>query len=497
MKKPKPQISQGLAQVVIPQDNTGSGYRTRGDCLELITSEEQEVILAGPADVGKSVAACLKAHLICCMIPKVQGAIVRKTYTSMPGSILMSFWKIAEPQGIVCIGGQYPTKYLYPNGSVIWVGGMDNPDRVLSSERDFIYTCQTEEFTESEWETLATRCSGRSAVIAKPQLFGDCNPGGSRHWIKLRAQRGTLRLLQGQHRDNPTLFDDNGRLINSDQVRRRMAVLDALTGVRRLRLRDGIWATAEGAVFDTFNANRTGAISDHVQERGTADIRNWYLCQDHGYNNPAALLLVGEDGDDHWHVFREFYGSGILEMDMVATAKLWNNFPLAAAGKNTKEELQLLQRAEDNLRRLQQPVTERPRCQLDAVDDASPGLIAALQAAGVNAKGGKGKILDGVHAIQNRFAVGGDGRPRLSIDPDCINLINELESHVWDTKGTSQKDTPKDCDNHAIAALRYLVDVKAEPSGAIGPQHAGSLATGKPEDMGPRSVKVRPWPGRF
>lgn len=467
------------------------GLELRGAALELVRCKDREVILSGPADTGKSFGGCYKAHLICSCVPMVQGAILRKTYSSMPGSILMTYWKLAKPQGVRVIGGEYPTKYIYPNGSVIWIGGMDNPDRVLSSERDFIYTCQTEEFTLNEWEYITTRCSGRGAVIRNTQAFGDCNPGGSRHWIKLRAAEGKLRLLSSQHIENPTLYDVRGNLIDDEQVHNRMAVLDGLSGVRRLRLRDGIWATAEGAVFDIFNANVTGVISDHVQKRGTSDVRHWKLCQDHGYNNPATLLLVGDDDDNHRHVYREFYGSGILEADMVFMASLFNKFPMQAAGHATKEELTALSFDKE----YEKLPLAQVRCEKNAVDDASPGLIAALRVAGVHAVGGKGKILDGIHAIQNRLKVQGDGRPRLTVDPSCINLINEFESHVWDTKGTSQKDTPLDKDNHAIAALRYLEDVEAVPTGAIGTQHGGGLATGTPA-ANLRSITPRSWPGR-
>ena len=88
-------------------------------------------------------------------------------------------------------GDKTPDRYIYPNGSVIWLGGMDNPDKVLSSERDFIYVNQAEELAEGDWETLKTRCNGRAGNAPYAQLSGDCNPGGSKHWIRERAKRGS------------------------------------------------------------------------------------------------------------------------------------------------------------------------------------------------------------------------------------------------------------------------------------------------------------------
>src|SRR5262249_33413160 len=143
------------------------------------------------------------------LIPEAQGGMIRKTYASLAGSVVKTFLRVIKGSPVRAYGGEVPSMFIYPNGSKIHLGGMDNPDRVLSSERDFIYTCQTEELKESDWETLLTRASGRGAVVAHAQLFGDCNPGGSKHWIRERSKR-TLRLLRSLHKDNPTIYDANG-----------------------------------------------------------------------------------------------------------------------------------------------------------------------------------------------------------------------------------------------------------------------------------------------
>lgn len=400
-----------------------TGYELRGANRALLSAPEHEVILSGPADTGKTIAACVKIHLICVRCPGAQGAIVRKTKTSLRGTVLNTFNRVVKNQGVAILGGEHPTRYLYPNGSMIWLGGMDDPDKVLSAERDFIYCNQTEELTLNDWEMLATRCSGRASVIKIPQLFGDCNPGGSKHWIRERANQGRLRLLVTTHKDNPTIYNPDGSLIDSDEVRRRMAVLDNMTGVRKLRLKDGIWATAEGAVYEMFNA-----ASVHVKIRERGEMKRFFLAMDEGFTHPAVILVIGEDNDGRWHCFREFYKSNIIPEDVVATAKLWN--------------------------------TEF-KCSMAGVDESAAGLIASLKKLGVNAVGGKGRILDGIQAIQNRLKVQADGRPRLTVDPSCVNVINEFESYVW----KPERDVPEKEFDHAMDAFRYLRDALNEPDG--------------------------------
>ena len=419
----------------------------RGGNLALIESKEHEAICCGPADTGKSFAGCVKSHMICSMVPGAQGAIVRKTAASLTGSVIPTFNRIIKGSPVQIFGGETPSRYIYPNGSKIWLGGMDNPNRILSSERDFIYVCQAEELTLDDWEMLLTRCTGRGAVVAHTQLFGDCNPAGTMHWIRQRAKEGRLRLINTTHKDNPELYDDDGWL--TAEGKRRIDKLKAsLTGIRRKRLLEGIWATAEGAVYDNFDPNI------HVTVKDPNDYIRFKLAMDEGFTNPQVCLLIGEDGDKRWHVFKEYYVTGQLETTIVAQAAGWFS-DVRSALPDLRGRL---------------PV----RCEKCAVDNAAPGLIAALNAAGVYAIGGKGALTDstwatsrgmisGISKIQVRLAVAKDGKPRLTVDPSCVNTINEFESYVW----KEGKDVPEDENNHSMGALRYLEDVEAQDTGAF------------------------------
>lgn len=406
-------------------DIADADYTPYGGNADLMYSHEPEVIVEGPAETGKTLAACWKAHLICSKYPGAQGAIVRKTQTSIYGSVLQTFHRVIEGAPIIPYGGEKPEKFIYPNGSTVWVGGMDNRDRVLSSERDFIQTCQTEEFSVDDWEYLTTRTTGRGAVIPYPQLFGDCNPAGSLHWIRERNKAGHLRLIRTTHKDNPTLYNRDGTTTN--QGKRTMARLSALTGVRRKRLFEGIWATAEGAVYDNFD------VSVHVKVRPEVEIKNWYLAIDEGYTNPAVILLVGDDTDGRIHIAREWYERGKLQSTVVEVAKEW---------------------------------TLAYSVQLAAVDEAAAGLIADLVNNGVPAQASKGRVLDGIQSVQDRLKIQDDGLPRLTVDPGCTNTINEFESYIWKkvTSTNIVKDEPQKENDHAMDAVRYLEHLIAIPA---------------------------------
>lgn len=386
-------------------------YTPYGGASKLMYNTDHECVIVGPAETGKTLAACWKAHILASKYPGCQGAIVRKTQKSVYGSVLQTFERVIKDAPVQPYGGEKPEKYIYANNSVIWVGGMDNPDKILSSERDFIYTNQTEELSLDDWEKLVTRATGRSSVVLYPQIFGDCNPGSARHWIRDRAEAGKLTLIISRHQDNPTLFDPETGGITA-QGERTMNILGDLTGVRRKRLLEGIWATAEGAVYDMFNPHI------HVMERDNSEFQRWLLMMDEGYTNPAVILLAGIDGDGRLHLAREFYRRGVLQKDVVAEAVRWR----------------------DDF----DPY-------IVAVDAAAAGLIADLVDVGLPAQGFKGRVLDGITLVQSYLKVQGDGKPRLTIDPACINVINEFESYVW----KPEKDEPIKENDHAMDALRY------------------------------------------
>ena len=66
---------------------------------------------------------------------------------------------------------------------------------------------------------------------------------------------------------------------------------------------------------------------------------------------------------------------------------------------------------------------------------------------------GRDSILNGIAAISEY---------RITVHPDCVNMIRELSSYVYDDRvNENGKKMPKDSDNHLCDALRYAFeDVK-------------------------------------
>lgn len=387
-------------------------------------------------NTGKTIASLLKLHAVCVNYPKAQTVCARKTSASLPGTVLVTYRRLfardLESGQIEDYGGKAPERFIYANGSTIWLGGLDNPDRILSSERDAIYINQLEELTDRDWMYLGTRVTGRGAVVPpeQVQLFADCNPSHSQHWIKKRAEAGLMTMLHSTHRDNPTLYDELGNL--TDQGERTMAYLDNLTGALKLRLKNGVWANQEGAIYDEFDERI------HVCEMPEKEVVSWYLCVDFGFTDPCVVLLVGEDSDRRWHIFRESYREKVLPQHHKDIILEWSR---------------------------------EKTCDLCACDAARPGEIEELRMMGVNAVGaekGPGSIDHGISLIKNRIhPVKGDtssgfldGRPRLTVSASCPNTIREFQAYRF----KPETDRPEDADNHCfVAGTQILTKTGLKP----------------------------------
>lgn len=407
-------------------------YTAYGNTAQLFRAKEPQVIISGPAETGKTMACLHLLDSLAWKYPGIQGAIIRKTYRSMPGSVLQTFEKkvLTSEDGVTKRGGEKPEWFDYPNGSRLWIGGMDNPAKVLSSERDVIYVNQAEELTLDEWETLTTRATGRAGNMPYAQVIGDCNPGSFSHWIKGSASDGKIRLLESRHEDNPTLFDQTTKQI-TPQGERSLEALDKLTGVRYLRLRKGLWAAAEGSVYDTFD--RAVHIVDEAP-----DAKQHIAGVDWGFTNPAVIQVWGIDGDKRMARVRELYRTQ-------KTIDWW-----IIEAKKLKEEFKI---------------------KTFVCDSSEPGYIQQFRNAGLPVSEAFNDISLGIDNVQQRLRVAEDGRPRLVFirgglldrdealasihKPTCAE--EEIEAYVWPkgADGKSLKEIPVDDNNHGMDAMRY------------------------------------------
>lgn len=435
-------------------------YRPRGRLVEAWTCRDREVITDGPAGTGKSRMWLDRVYQLAMKYPGSRHLVCRKTRESLTESALVTFeQKVLPPFTPWAMNQQRKVRqaYILPNGSTIVVGGLDKPEKLFSTEYDTIYVQEATELTEDEWELFLR--SLRNGKMPYQQIVGDCNPGAPLHWIKQRANRGQLRLVQSRHEDNPDLWDERAGTWTEKGRDYLVNVLDALTGVRYKRLRLGLWVAAENTVYTDWDP------AVHLVDRFTIP-PDWprYRAIDFGFTNPFCCQWWAEDPDGRLYRYRELYGTQRLVRDWAHDIyELSDGERIQATVTDHDVE------GRSNLERhMTHPAAHCPEMKYRPDDtryDAFSMTRAAIK-----------DVEEGIEAVAIRLRPAADGKPRLFLMRDALvkrDLLlddrkrptcteEEIESYSWD-QAKSQKygevilEEPLKKDDHGVDAMRYMV----------------------------------------
>jgi hypothetical protein len=234
-------------------------YTPHGAPAQLFESRDhREVVLVGPADTGKSRACLELLHRDALAWPNSRQLFARATRESMTQTGMVTFETKVLPDG--CLGGATSDKpikwnsqkqqYEYPNGAVIAVAGLDDPEKTFSAEYDRIYVQEANRLTLDDWESLL-RALRHGVIPPRGQLIADMHPQYELHWLHQRCDAGIALELSAKHEDNPSLTAE------------RLDVLAAMTGTRRQRLYLGKRvADVEGSYYGALleEARATGRV---------------------------------------------------------------------------------------------------------------------------------------------------------------------------------------------------------------------------------------------
>jgi phage terminase large subunit len=436
-------------------------YTPYGVARQAFSCRDAELLLSGPAGTGKSRALLEKLNLIALLNPGFRGLMIRKTLSSLGSTALVTWREHVVPEalhtGAIWFHGgnaQAPAQYRYKNGSTITIGGMDKATKVMSSEYDAIYVQEAIELTEADWEALTTRL--RNGKVSFQQLMADTNPDIPTHWLKARADQGRTTMLNTRHEDNPVLFDADGQVTSVGAS--YISKLDALTGVRKDRLRYGKWCAAEGLIYENFDP----AVHKKRIVKPPPDWERYWVV-DFGFTNPFVLQCWAVDPDGRLYLYRELYRSRRLVED------------------HARDILRIVTRRDGEW---QEPKPRAIICDHDAEDRAT--LERHL---GMSTVAATKTVSDGIQAVQKRLEIQPDGMPRIFFSPDALwNVdakgiarnhmkdpvledgkkptctLDEIPGYVWDTSGISgnrldknQRETPRKENDHGMDAMRYVV----------------------------------------
>jgi len=391
--------------------------------------------------------------MACAMTPRVRALIIRKTQVSMTSTALVTWREHVIPDelssGIIrYYGGSMvePAQYIYPHGSRVMLGGMDKPTKIMSSEYDLIYVQEAIELTEADWDALSTRL--RNGRLSYQQLIADTNPDKPTHWIKARAHRGDVTMLESRHSDNPILVGEDGQY--TERGAQYLGRLDKLTGVRHARLRKGLWVAAEGVIYEEYDE------SVHLIDR--FDIpkewdRIWSV--DFGFTHPFVLQCWAIDPDGRMYLYREIYHTR------------------RRVDRHARDILAVVTDPES---RTAADGTEVPPARWEWIEPRPSAIICDHDAEsratlseviGMPTRPADKRVTEGLQEMQRWLQVADDGRPRMSFMRDSVietdqelrearapaSTVEEITGYVWDER----KEAPVKNEDDGMDTARYAV----------------------------------------
>lgn len=394
------------------------------------------MLLTGSAGGGKSKTAAEKINGYCEKYPNSTWLIMRKAREWAGKSIVPFMWQsvIGRNPKIRFTDGCF----YYPNGSVIYSGGMLD-DKQRESVRsiggdgglDGAWFEEGNAFTRQDYEEIVGRV--RHTAANWQQIIITTNPDSPTHWIyKDLIQGGGASVYYSGAKDNP--YNSPAYLTN----------LEKLTGVMHDRLVAGKWVQAEGAIYSEYDP----AIHMIDADKCPPFVRRLRVV-DFGYTNPFVCQWWGLDADGRAYRYRELYKTRSLVEDL------------------TKQIVKLSEGE----------YIEATVADHDAEDRAT------MAKHGISTIAADKDVATGIQAVKARLKVQDDGKPRLYlvrgalVEPDLLLVEakkpvcfeDEVTGYAWQKyqDGKQNKEQPVKVDDHACDAARYFVKFVDKGFGSV------------------------------
>ena len=446
------------------------GFRPYGQMQDVFNSHAPVKIVGGTYDAGKTYSCVAYIDHLARNYPGARLTFIHRYQNRIFHNIIPTYEKYLgfkptsvdhpTPTPIAKYGGEIPIFYEYWNGSRIYMNGLDKPQNLLSDFFDAAFVNQAELLTFDRWDELTARVSERAGVLPIAFLLGDCNPSTPNHWIRQQTKAGKIEYYEMTFRDNPEIYDpETGEITARGQ--RRVEKLENLEGMRYKRGYEGVWASNEGLVFDTFQTDKHIIDNFKIPKKWTR-----YLSIDWGFRNAASCIWWARDKDKRLYAYKEIYKTHLTVPDFIELIK-----------KNC---------------------TDKESFRYVSVDNANQDAIQQLRDAGFRIQQPKKSRVAQIDIIKQRLKIDKTGNPsiaffrdRLVHDPDPslqeeyrpTDVVDEFLTCTYDAKitGTGKDDEAIKGDHHGIDGTAYLL-LSQKQNSTVGTGKHICFAVGIPKE---------------
>jgi phage terminase large subunit len=277
---------------------------------------------------------------------------------------------------------------------------IDDPEKIKSTEFNYIWMEEANEFTFDDYLTLYTRLSGKVKKGEVNQIFLSLNPTDQFDYINTKLiHRPDVELIHSTYLDNPTL--------DNEYIRSLKELKDIDENSYR------IFALGEYGRLEHLVFPEPWPIVEHPE-----NFDEIIYGIDFGYTHPTAVVEIGLK-DSALYVKERLYETHMTNQQLI----LWLQNEIPEAHR-------------------------RARAYPLYCDSAEPNRIQEIYAAGFNALPSDKHVWAGLDFLRSL---------RIFSHEANINLHKERQTYKWrqDKNGDPIEGEPVSYNDHLISALRY------------------------------------------
>ncbi len=358
-----------------------------------LKQDSKFLVLCGGARSGKSYA--IAQFIILHLMPQHDKEIL--VARKVNRTLKLSAWKLVrtllKDYGIP-FSENKSDQCIEFNGNIIWFSGLDDPEKIKSTEFNYIWMEEATEFDREDFLQLSMRLSRRTKE--KNQMFFSFNPVSKANWVY-------RTFFETEHEDTNIMFSNytmNRHL--SDDYRQ---ILEDLKEQDEAHYK--VYGLGEFADFTNIIYTNWKVSSEIPEE---FDEKIYGL--DFGFNNPSVLLHLGLR-DEIVYITDEVYQTKLTNAELINVLK-----------------------------------DEKVKGAIYA-DSAEPQRIEEIARARFNVYPADKRVLDGIDSVK---------RHKIIVHPRCVKTIEEFQGYSWKKNRNDEiLDEPVKFNDHAMDALRYAV----------------------------------------
>lgn len=280
---------------------------------------------------------------------------------------------------------------------------------------------------EKFFKQLLNRLSVKGA-----KLYATTNPDHPYHYLyteyitdEKKLKSGMVKVYHFELDDNPNLDDEYKTFIRG-----------AYTGFWYLRMIEGKWVVAQGAIYDMWDKEQNTFVDEDLIP-GFKSLAQRYIAIDYGSQNPTVFLDCWDDGDTVW-VLDEYYYDGRKKAEQKENSEYADDLE-KFIGKDY-------------------PIYV-------IVDPSAAAFKTTLRNRGLRIKDADNEVLEGIRMTSTMIK-----KRKFKVHRErCPNFLKEVSSYVWDEKAVMRGvEQPLKHADHCMDAIRYFVKTIIKPRRLVG-----------------------------